>query len=204
MTGAELYKKLSENSPPSDEVLKELRQLIFKGLSKSLNGRAGADAGFIEDMTQESLVKVLAKLDLFEERSKFSTWVFSIAIRTAFSELKRKHWNNVSLDALKEEGSDRVRESASSDNPSHETTRSELKSLLHTLIKTKLTDRQRDVILAELNGMPQDEIASQLGRKRNAIYKTGHDARRALRRELEGAGVTLDDFYASFTPKSSH
>lgn len=67
------------------------------------------------------------------------------------------------------------------------------------LIQTRLTSAQRDVLLAELNGMPQDEIARQTGRSRNAVYKLFHDARRALKKELEFEGIraeTLAEIYS--------
>jgi RNA polymerase sigma-70 factor (ECF subfamily) len=40
--------------------------------------------------------------------------------------------------------------------------------------------------------MPHGEIASQMGLTRNAVYKLGHDARRALRRALEAAGYGVE------------
>jgi RNA polymerase sigma-70 factor (ECF subfamily) len=49
------------------------------------------------------------------------------------------------------------------------------------------------MLLAELNGMPHDEIAVQMRLTRNAVYKLGHDARRALRRALEAAGYGVEE-----------
>lgn len=187
MNPNDLHHRLTSQNPPPEDAISELRSLILKGLTKSLDGRAGADSGFIEDMTQESLIKILEKLHTFENRSQFSSWVFSIAIRTAFSALRRKHWGDVSLDQLREE--------KNSPEDDHTTTSSvaqnEIIAELHELIRTKLTPRQRDVIFAEINGMPQDEIATQLNSSRNAIYKVGHDARKKLRQELGILGITL-------------
>ncbi len=67
-----------------------------------------------------------------------------------------------------------------------------LETLQHA-IEHDLTDRQRTALLAELKGMPQDEIADQLGSNRNAIYKLTHDARKKLKKSLEAAGYTAED-----------
>jgi RNA polymerase sigma-70 factor (ECF subfamily) len=48
------------------------------------------------------------------------------------------------------------------------------------------------VLLAGLNEMPQDEIARQMNITRNAVYKLGHDARKALRRAFEEAGYGIE------------
>jgi DNA-directed RNA polymerase specialized sigma24 family protein len=66
--------------------------------------------------------------------------------------------------------------------------------MLHRLIDTKLTARQRDVLLAGLNAMPQDEIARQMNITRNAVYTLGHDARKALRRAFEEAGYGIEQY----------
>jgi RNA polymerase sigma-70 factor (ECF subfamily) len=67
------------------------------------------------------------------------------------------------------------------------------------LIQNGLTAKQRDALLAELRGMPQDEIARHLGSNRNALYKLTHDARNRLKRGLEAAGFTAEDISAAFT-----
>ena len=60
-----------------------------------------------------------------------------------------------------------------------ETTAPERRALVGTMyeaIRHELTGRQRIALLAELKGMPQSEIARQLGSNRNAVYKLTHDA----------------------------
>ncbi len=65
---------------------------------------------------------------------------------------------------------------------------SALARLIRSVIESDLTSRQRDVLFCELNGMPQEEIARQLGTNRNNVYKLFHDARKALKRALEARG----------------
>ena len=54
-------------------------------------------------------------------------------------------------------------------------------------------------LTAELNEMPQDEIARYLGSNRNALYKLTHDARRRLRQGLEAAGFTAENIGTAFS-----
>ena len=68
---------------------------------------------------------------------------------------------------------------------------------MQSSIEHDLTEKQRTALLAELKGMPQDEIARQLGSNRNAIYKLTHDARKKLRAALEAAGYTALDVAAT-------
>ena len=64
---------------------------------------------------------------------------------------------------------------------------------MQQVIQTDLTEKQRTALLAEIKGMPQDEIARHLGSNRNAVYKLTHDARKKLRKGLESAGYTAED-----------
>ena len=68
--------------------------------------------------------------------------------------------------------------------------RAELLDVLRRAVAGALTPRQREVFVAlALNGVPIDVLAERLGTTRGALYKTLHDARRKLRRELAAAGL---------------
>jgi len=144
------------------------------------------DEAFLEDMTQVSLLRILDRLDTFNGRSRFSSWAIAIATRITFNELRRREWKNASLDALKEDGLiiDKATE------PAENIAGTELSQSIRELIFKELTLRQRDALIAELDGMPQGEIAHLLGGTRNNVYKLCHDARKALRRALERKGIT--------------
>jgi len=70
--------------------------------------------------------------------------------------------------------------------------------LLRELIQTALTEKQRNALQAELEGMPLDEIARYLDSNRNAIYKLTHDARKRLKRGLQDAGYAQEDIQSVF------
>jgi len=188
----EWTKRLASESTGREAALGELRRFLIKGLRSGLSGRPRIDEDFIEDVVQVALVRILDHLDSFQGRSAFSTWALTIALRVAFTELRRKYWSDVSLEELREKSSSLLDEADNSPDPLEFTVHKSLISLMHQLIRTKLTSRQRDVMLAELNAMPQDEIARQMNITRNAVYKLSHDARKALKRSLEAEGYTVE------------
>jgi RNA polymerase sigma-70 factor (ECF subfamily) len=185
-------KRLAPENTGREAALGELRLFLLKGLRSGLSGRPRIDENFIEDVVQVAMVRILDYLDRFEGRSAFTTWALTIALRVAFTELRRKYWNDVSLEELREKSGSLLDEADTSPNPLEYTVRKSLITLMHQLILTKLTPRQRDVLLAELNAMPQDEIARQMSITRNAVYKLSHDARKALRRGLEAEGYAVE------------
>jgi RNA polymerase sigma-70 factor (ECF subfamily) len=186
-------------SPDQEAALSDLRGALLGGLRKALSHRAGASDALLEDVVQDSLVRILERIAQFEGRSRFLTWAMAIAIRVAMSELRRQRWKDVSLDEVVA-GADLVPERAIDDDPGPEA-RSEREAILgamHNVIRNGLTEKQREALHAELRGMPQDEIARHLGSNRNAIYKLTHDARKQLKRGLEAAGFGAEDIHAAF------
>jgi RNA polymerase sigma-70 factor (ECF subfamily) len=75
--------------------------------------------------------------------------------------------------------------------------RQSLLAVMEQIIQQDLTAKQKTALLAELKGMPQQEIARQLGSNRNAVYKLTHDARKKLKAGLEAAGYTAADIAAT-------
>ena len=82
------------------EALNDLRDVIQKGLPYALSRWLSSDnplfQPLVEEVTQETLLRVLDQLDTFEGRSLFTTWVHKIAIRIALTELRRKRWRDAS------------------------------------------------------------------------------------------------------------
>lgn len=182
----------------NETALTELRSVLLRNLRSGLTGRPRADDSFLEDCAQESLLRVLDKLEQFHGQSQFTTWATAIAIRVALGQLRRSRWKDVSLSELVAAADlPASGETAGDLAPDALMQQRDLLRVLNTAIQRGLTDRQRTALLAELKGMPQDEIAEQLGTNRNALYKLTHDARKKLRQHLEEAGFTAEDLAAT-------
>ncbi|MBA4064805.1 MAG: RNA polymerase sigma factor [Isosphaera sp.] len=172
----------------------ELRDRLCRGLVKVLAGRTDPSAA--EDFAQEATLRVLDRLADFRGESRFLTWALAVATRVAFSELRKARYRDVSLDALTASGATVPEPAAGSDDVAARLDRTAAIDTLRRLIDTTLTDRQRAVIRAELDGVPQAVIADRLGTSRNALYKLGHDARMKLKHGLEAAGISADEVRA--------
>ena len=194
-----LYVALLQVGDQRDSALSELRIILLRNLRKALSSYARADDSFLEDAVQDSLVRILDRLDQFRGRSQFITWATTIAIRVAMSELRRFRWRDVSLDEVVD-GTAPLARFATEDSlgPDIQIERNTILDKMQEVIDTQLTEKQRTALLAEMKGMPQDEIARHLGSNRNAVYKLTHDARKKLKQGLEAAGYGADDIHAAF------
>lgn len=182
--------------------LEDLRDALLRRLRRGLSSDARADHAFLDDVVQDALVRILDRLAQFEGRSRFETWATSIALRVAYSKLRRRRWRDVSLDELVAAKGEQAVPDLAAENP-EVGRRPEQRALvgeMYDVIRRQLTDRQRTALLAELKGMPQSEIARHLGSNRNAVYKLTHDARKRLKLGLEAAGYQAEHVRSAFTP----
>jgi RNA polymerase sigma-70 factor (ECF subfamily) len=197
----------SPGSPREEAALADLRALILSALPRALSSwLSSSDPRFeplAEETAQDTLLRVLSRLDTFEGRSQFTTWVYKIAVRVALSELRRQKWRDVSLDDLLEEKDDQPAQTRLEIDPAAgpETAaeRSDLLERVRRIIAEGLTDRQRTALVATgVRGMPPDEVARRMGMQPNALYKLIHDARLRLKRRLEREGLTPAEILALF------
>ena len=181
------------------EAITDLRGLLFRGLAKSFQARGDIDQAFLEDVVQQALVHILDHLDQFQGRSRFTTWAMAITVRLAMSALRRKRWQDVSLESMTEP----IERALALDrddttSPAQHAEQHAIVETLRRLIDEALTDTQWMAMTAELGGMPLDEIARRMGSNVNAVYKLLHDARQRLKRGLETAGYAAEDVRSAF------
>jgi RNA polymerase sigma-70 factor, ECF subfamily len=193
--------ELLDPGPIGRRAQRDLRELILRALTRGLSSRPEAAAS-LEDFAQESVVRISGQLSSFRDESRFTTWAIAVAMRVSFSALRRRHWRDVSIESLVAgpDGAPHAGEppDPSTLSPERAAARSEILTHLERCVLETLTERQRQVVIAELRAMPQEEITAQLGKSRNAIYKLGHDARRAMQRALEEAGYSKDTIRWAF------
>ncbi len=186
-----------------DAALADLRQIILNGLpyalSKWLPSSDPQFAPLAEEVAQDTLLRVLDRLHTFEGRSQFTTWVHTIAVRIALTELRRQKWRDVSLESLTDEDNpDVVPLQIISDLPATETLveKSDLLVRVQRIIDQELTEKQRQALVAvAFKGMPLAEVARRMGMERNALYKLLHDARLHLKKRLEKEGILPSDVF---------
>jgi RNA polymerase sigma-70 factor (ECF subfamily) len=189
-----------------ESALEDLRNIILAGLpyalSKWLQREDPRFAALAEETAQETVLRVSAKLDSFEGRSQFTTWVHTIAVRIALTELRRAKWQEFSLDALVngKEADDEPRELPDPDSRVENTVeKKEIMKMIQIVMETELTEKQRTALMAvAVHGMPLEEAARRMGTERNSLYKLLHDARLKLKRHLEKHGMTPAEILSAF------
>jgi RNA polymerase sigma-70 factor (ECF subfamily) len=147
---------------------------------------------------------VIDKLDSFQGRSKFTTWVYKIGVNIGLGQLRLKKWKEVSLDKL-EEGNEpdempSERFAADAPNPEGMLERKNVIEMVQNVMKEELTPRQHQVMMAvAVQGTPLNVVAERIGSNRNALYKLIHDARLRLKRRLEREGLSPAELLAVFS-----
>jgi RNA polymerase sigma-70 factor (ECF subfamily) len=206
-TNEEWLADLKSAGEAKEAALADLRAIILQGLPYALSNYLSPDnpqfQSLTEEVAQETLLRVMSHLDTFEGRSKFTTWVHKIAVRVALTELRRRRWRDFSLDAMVEENEEgfsfpSLLEDASA-NPDTLTEQNDMLSRVGRLIDEELTEKQRQAMVATtIQGVPLEEVARQMGMKRNALYKLLHDARLRLKQRLAKEGLAPEDIWTVF------
>ena len=186
--------------------LEDLRMVIQKGLPYALSRWLSADSpqfnALVDEVTQETLLRVLDQLNTFEGRSQFTTWVHKIAVRIALTELRRKRWRDSSLDELTENEDAPPPPGLLADSqagPETSAERTDMLTRVKRIIEEELTERQRQaLILLGVQDMPIEDAARKLKTNRNALYKLLHDARLRLRTRLAREEIAPHEVLALF------
>jgi RNA polymerase sigma-70 factor (ECF subfamily) len=206
-TNEEWIADLKSEGESKEAALGDLRAVIASGLPYALSNYLSPNnpqfESLAEEVTQDTLLRVLDHLESFEGRSRFTTWVHKIAVRIALTELRRRRWRDFSLDSLVEENEEGYAFPSlmidPSPNPDTLSQQSDMMMRIGRLINEELTDKQRQAMVATaIEGVPLEEVARRMDMKRNALYKLLHDARLRLKKRLVNEGLTVEDVWAAF------
>jgi RNA polymerase sigma-70 factor (ECF subfamily) len=139
----------------------------------------------------DAMLAVLAKLGDFRGESRFITWAYRFVILEVSSKLGRHYWRNPppTLDAAQWE---RLPSRLGLD-PARHAEAAGILAEVRRVVDDEMTAHQRRVFVAiVVDGIPPDALATELGLRRNAIYKVIFDARRKIRQALVANGY-LDE-----------
>ena len=190
--------------PDSDSAISDLRDTLLRGLRAALSSHIRKDLSFvIEDFVQDALLKILDNLDSFRGESRFTTWAQKIAIHVAYTELRRRRWQDVSLQEMIEsqDGNDFTPAILTDPgvSPEKKVTQRALLEFVQRMIDEELTERQRQAVKAVMfSGAPIAEVARRMNTNRNALYKLLYDARQRLQRSMLAHGISPQDVLAAF------
>jgi len=142
------------------------------------------------DLTQEVFLKVYTALDRYDERYKFSTWLFKIASNHTIDYLRKQNGNTFSLEATNGE-SDGNWLAAVADEPSPERQAilNQRRALIESVIAELPVPYRQVIVLRHVAELEYEEIAEvsglPLGTVKNRIFR----AREAIRKKLVKLGI---------------
>lgn len=205
-TNEQWLDQLQANGPEHDDAVSDLLTILVSGLRRGLLAQVNTSAPEFEtqaeDFAQEALLKILANIKSFAGRSKFTTWAHKIAVSVALTELRRKRWQDRSLDGMMDDSEGDYTPSLAADSapaPENAAERAEAMAHVSRLIEEALTEKQRTALVAAvIQGLSTNEIAQKMAMKPNAVYKLLHDARLRLKRSLTQEGLTPADIISVF------
>jgi RNA polymerase sigma-70 factor (ECF subfamily) len=177
-----------------EEAVARLQGLLLRAARFEVFRRAGSlpqlSAVELDELAQDAAddaaVSILRRLDDFRGESSFRTWAYKFALLEASVKVRRRAWRDREV-TLEPEHWETLAHAGP--GPEDDAENAELLEAVRDGIRTALTPRQRQVLVAAvLEGVPIDVLAERLDSNRNALYKVLHDARRRLRDHVAAAG----------------
>jgi len=189
--------------PVDEHAVQKLRKQLVRGLRSALYKYVDTELEqFVEDVAQDALLKILDNIDSFRGESKLITWAMKIAVREGLTELRRKRYDDFSIEEFKRPGEEGRNEltslTFSSDLPNPDDATHEQLVLRKVLdiINNELTDKQKKAIKAlMIEGLSVTVVADQMNTNRNALYKLVHDARMKIKEKLEAEGINPNEIF---------
>jgi RNA polymerase sigma-70 factor (ECF subfamily) len=143
-----------------EELVRRHNQLIYRALVAILGDPVEA-----QDAMQDALLSAFKHIAGFQGRSKFSTWLVSIARNTAFQRLRgRKEVESLDGGEYEEDREFRPRQvRAWQDNPEQCYSKSEIRQLVERGILGLPAKYRAVVMLRDIEQLSTDEVSRQLG-----------------------------------------
>jgi len=172
-----------------DEIYEEFQPKIHNYLSRLLGDQEA------EDSAQEVFAKVSRGIDSFKGQSKLSTWVYRIATNTAIDKLRTTAYKHASEHTSLEDNSGAGNITATitpTDAPTDQKViRKEMSECVRDYVDRLSPDYRTVLILKELEGFKNKEIAYILQITLENLEVRLHRTRASLKKELDDSC----DFY---------
>lgn len=158
------------------------------GIIYNIALRMAANQDDAEDMTQEIMIKIFRSLGSFKGNSKFSTWIYRVAVNTCLDELKKKkNKKHLSLDAeiSGDDGENQIEIKDDSPSPEKLAEQNELRDMVAAAVKLLSDEHRAVIVLRDIRGMSYSEIAGILGCSDGTVKSRISRARAQLKMILE-------------------
>jgi RNA polymerase sigma-70 factor, ECF subfamily len=145
--------------------------------------RMTANQTEVEDLTQEIFLRAFRKVHTFRGQAAFSTWLYRLGVNVVLMRLRKKSYQEVSLDEFTRPNGEPVRRIDPADKADH------AGSMVNRMFLRVALDQlppgfKRVIVLHDLEGYAHYEIAELTGRSVGSSKSQLHKARRRLRKLL--------------------
>jgi len=184
---------LTEGGPARERAADALYSYLLRAARSEIGRRSdtsrlsGAERDDLaHQAAADALVSIIRRIPDFRGESMFTTWARSFVTFEVRVKIRQHHRRSLAQGLTAEEW-DRMPAPRGS-TPEAEAEALALKQAVLTAMET-LTERQRHVFLGVVvHGASIEQLATQLGSNRNAVYQLMFHARRNLRRHLAERG----------------
>jgi RNA polymerase sigma-70 factor (ECF subfamily) len=187
-TDAELVASALRGSQDSfRELVRRFERPVY-----SLVLRMVQDPATAEDLAQEVFVKAFRRLDSYDSRWKFSSWLFKIAHNTTIDHLRRGTPETVPLEAGEDDdgrgGLAAVLADDTVEDPRAAAERRDLGRSLERAIRRLRPDYREAVLMFYVHGSSYQEICEATGQPLGTVKTNLHRARKELAQAMTGLG----------------
>jgi RNA polymerase sigma-70 factor (ECF subfamily) len=183
-----LRPKLSNiNKEPDDSVLVELTRdgdrrafselvrrhqaVVYRSCYRILGDREDA-----RDASQEAFIRAYRKLDTFQGRSSFKTWILRVAMNVSLNERSRRELPRADVDL--------ANAIPGPEAPEAELMKTEAAARVHEVLQLVRSDHRAAVVLRDLEGLTYRETAESLGIAEGTAKSWVHRGRQRLKELL--------------------
>lgn len=178
--------------------------LMYQDQVFSTTARILGDPAAAADATQETFVSAWRRIDSYRGGS-FRAWLLRIATNASYDELRRQRRRPA--DYIEEmpgsESDDGAPLAASSPTPENAAEQNALQQAIADCIQGLSEDQRAVIVLADVQGLPYQEVAEALNTQLGTVKSRLSRARLAVRRCLQAVQELLPDEYRLFNKENN-
>src|SRR5271165_7083578 len=160
---------------------------LFRAAFRITGNEADAD-----DVVQEAFLRGYRKLDSFESRSSFGTWIYRIAVRCALDRIGSRKWNGFSrVGEDNDPEQDEVQVEDEAAGPERLALSGEIGAMQEAAMQSLSAIERTAFVLRHMEDRTTEEIGAALGIQPNAAKQAVYRAVHKLRHRLAALRVTI-------------
>jgi len=172
------FKRVEVRMNKNQSQFEKIYQANYQKVIRVCMGYVNGDEALAKDLTQEVFIKVWESLASFRKEASISTWIYRITVNTCLLQLRKKKY-------LKgEEAIEKLSHTVDEDQPSKE---NQIRRMYQCI--NKLPKDSKGIILLELEGLPQKDIAEVMGLSHEAVRVRIHRIKNSLTKYVQNDSI---------------